>query len=104
MIDSNEINLHDAVLKKMEIDIINKTVVLSIDYYESADAVGRTELSLLFCGVSSVSNITDVNMLEDNVRAGNVSNWHPAGGDVPTYIYLVGGCISITAKSTRLVN
>lgn len=38
----NEIDLHDAVLKKMEIDVVNKTVVLSIDYYESADDTGRT--------------------------------------------------------------
>lgn len=104
MININEIDLHDAILKKMEINVIDKTVILSVDFYESSDAARRTELSLLFCDVSSVSNIVDIDMLKDNIRSGNVSYWHLANGEIPTYIYLLSGCISVTAKSISLIN
>lgn len=104
MISLNDIDLHDAVLKKIDINVSDGTVTLSIDYFESADSVRRTELLLLFSEVSAISNIVDVSMLKDNARSGNVGYWHLAGGEVPTYIYLVGGCISITAKSASVIN
>lgn len=100
----DEIELHDALLKKIVTDLEAKVITITFEYYETSDDSKRKEISAVFEKVSSISHIADFKMLSKNATAGNVSYWHPSTGNVPTYIYLTGGCIAVTAEKLRILS
>ncbi len=104
MIDADQVELHDALLKKIDIDLEVNVVTITFEYYETPDDSKRKEISVVFEKVSSISKIADFEMLSKNAFAGNVSYWHPSSGSVPTYIYLTGGCIAIAAEKLRVLS
>ncbi len=97
MNDAQEIELHDAILKTMTTHFAARTVHISLDYYADSDCAKRRELSLLFEGVSSISQISDLERLQQNAFAGNVNYWRAGDGGTPGYLYLTDGCIAIAA-------
>ncbi|WP_157778542.1 hypothetical protein [Massilia violaceinigra] len=102
MNDVDEIELHDALLKSMETDFLAKTVKITVGYYANPDDSKRKEIVIVFEGVESISQISDLDQLQKNAFAGNVNYWRPNDGGMATYIYLTDGCIAITAKKITL--
>jgi hypothetical protein len=104
MIDVETIELHDALLKKMDIDYAAKTAKIDLEYYESRDDSKRKPLSIMFEGVKSFSQISNFGRLLKNASAGNVNYWHPYQNGDETFIYLSDGCIAITASKITALN
>lgn len=98
-----KIELHDAVLLKLDVDYKSKIVKIDLDSYESCDSSVRRSVTLVFNGVESVSHVCDLESLERNAGAGNVSYWHPMPGSGATYVYLVDGLIAIRHKGISLM-
>lgn len=99
--DLGSIELHDALLKKLEIDYVRNAAVVGIEFYESPDASSRKSALITFDGVRSISKICDLERMQKNARAGNINYWAPTRGKGTTYIYLVDGCMAITAQAVR---
>lgn len=97
MNDVQEIELHDAIVKTMTTDFAARTIHILLDYYAGSDTPKRRELSLLFEGVTSISQISDLERLQQNAFAGNVNYWRAGDRGTPGYIYLTDGCIAIAA-------
>lgn len=97
----DKIELHDAQLKSMHVDYVAKSVTVNLEYYKSEEDSKRKAAAVVFEKVETVSQIGDLEKLQDNARAGNVVFWHPANGSGTTEIYLTGGILAITAKKVR---
>ena len=91
-----DLELHDSLIKELNIDFRRKIVTLMIDFYPTDSTKIRSPLELTFSNVESMSGLYDFYSLDKNSFAGNISYWHP--GDT-TYIYLSDGCISIKSKN-----
>lgn len=97
------VELHDAVLRNTAIDYMNKTVEIELEFYASSDDPSRRAMSIVFEGVKSISQISNMDRLEQSSSAGNINYWLPeqhSGGT--TYIYLSDGCIEIKANGISL--
>lgn len=99
MLAIDAIEMHDALLKNMRVDHPGKKVTIDFDFYQSTDDRARSPLSITFDAVESLSHIADLKRMQANAFAGNVNYWVPSSGPGTTYIYLVDGCIAITAGS-----
>ncbi len=98
-----EIDLHDALIKEITIDVLSKNIIFLIDAYLETQSASRTPLKIRFEKMSSLSNIINFNNLEENAFAGHINYWAPAKSmSEPTYIYLTGGCISIIAEKIAI--
>ena len=98
----DNIELHDAVVESVNIDFLAASITMRIAYYPNAESRQRSEAQLTFENVDSVSQIADLARLRQNRSAGNINYWRPSNADGVTYIYLVDGCIAVTAKTVRL--
>jgi len=96
--DHSGIELHDARLVSVTTDYVARRVVVAIDYYPNPNASVRVPASIQFNGVSRFNELSDLDELQSNAAAGNISYWVPAIDSGTTYIYLVRGLIGITAK------
>jgi hypothetical protein len=103
MVNVDDIELHDALLKKIDTDFVAKTVKIAFEYYVSHEDSKRTTISIVFDGVESISQISDLNRLQKNAFGGNVNYWRPNGSGGATYIYLTDGCILITAEKISVL-
>jgi hypothetical protein len=65
-----EIELHDALLKSMVVDYAAKSVTIGVDYYESNDVRERKPALIIFDGVESISQVSNLIALEKNTFAG----------------------------------
>ena len=97
------INLHDAQISGARIDYSKRTVAFELAFYKSEQAPRRTRAVLRFDGVSALSHIADFARLADNFKFGHVQYWVPESGRGTTFIYLMDGAISITAKRARMI-
>ncbi|WP_134188065.1 hypothetical protein [Methylosinus sp. sav-2] len=97
------IELHDALLKKIEIDIMSSTVVIYIEYYHYAINNSRIPARITLSGVSSITGLLNLHSINKNSWAGNINYFAQASSDSPFYLYLVEGCIAICAESVDLV-
>jgi hypothetical protein len=97
--DLDEIELHDALLKHIHIDYVSSTVIINIHFYKEDTSRNREEIIIRFNQVESISQICNFNDLQKNAFAGHVNYWIASNGYGTTYIYLVNGCIAITAAS-----
>jgi hypothetical protein len=98
-----DINLHDAQISAVRIDYSKRTVSFDLAFYESEEAPRRTRAVLQFEGVVALSHMADFERLADNFKSGHVQYWVPQPGHGTTFIYLMDGAISITARRTRMV-
>lgn len=98
MEELNEIELHDALLEKVDINYLAKTVTAHVVFYVDSQASARQHATIVFHCVESISTICNLQELEKNLFAGHISYWVPAGAGKPTYIYLAAGCVAIVAE------
>lgn len=97
MVDMNEIELHDALLKSMNVDYVSRVATVAVDFYRESNSRVRDRATIRFDGVESISQICDFDFLQKNSFAGNINYWSPAKGKGITFIYLTDGCIAIAA-------
>jgi hypothetical protein len=97
----DKIELHDALLKSMAVDYAARSITISVDVYKNKDERGRIPALIVFNGVDSLSQLTDLKELKEHTFAGHISYWRPAKTNGTTYIYLATGCIAITAKKVQ---
>lgn len=91
-----DVDLHDAVVAHINLDVESRILEVHINYYGGGER-DRKPAIIRFSKVISVSNVLDLEALRDNSSAGNINYWAPVQGGV-TYIYLVNGCIAILAE------
>ncbi len=96
------IELHDAVIESLNVNFSAASVTMLIAYYASPENQQRIRAKLSFENVKSISQIADFARLRDNAGAGNINYWRPGDTGNATYIYLVDGCIVVTAGIVRL--
>jgi hypothetical protein len=95
----DKFELHDAIIQRTAIDYPKKTVQIDLAFYpEPVNAKTRSDASILFEGVRSISHSAEFEHLSDNAKAGNINYWAPASKSGVTFIYLVNGVISIDAR------
>jgi hypothetical protein len=97
----DKIDLHDAVLRSVAVDIPKRTVTLNISAYRSGQSPKREPAEIRFSGVRSIVNTSDFDQLLDNASAGNVNAWYPVT-DGTTHIHLIHGLISVDARRVQL--
>lgn len=97
-----EIELHDALLKNTVINYVSKTIEIQLELYLNTNDTSRKSLSVVFEGVESISQMSDLDKLEQNAFAGNINYWLPEQSSGTTYIYLTDGCIAIKAANILL--
>lgn len=101
MTDLNAIELHDALLVSLSINYLAKTMAIRVEFYKDAALDShRQPAQIIFEGVGSISHTGDLDALQDNSSAGNISYWSPNPGGT-TYIYLVNGSIAVRAETAR---
>ncbi|MDP5239203.1 hypothetical protein Q9Q94_06665 [Uliginosibacterium sp. 31-16] len=101
----DSIELHDAVLKGMEINVATDTISISLDYYPNGNnSRQRCPANIRFEGVSQHSQIADFAELKSNARAGNIVSWAPSPTQGTTFIYLARGLISVTAQLCHFIS
>jgi hypothetical protein len=102
MSELDKIELHDALINSVKIDFEAGSVAIDIAYYASAESRQRVPAVLLFEGVESISQTLSMARVRQNAAAGNINYWVPSDGSGTTYIYVVDGCVVVTAKSVSL--
>lgn len=97
------IELHDALLKSMNVDYEFNKLTIELDFYENSNDAHRKAASIIFYGVKSLAGVCNLERLQDNAKAGNVNYWVPGQAGDTTYVYLVDGCLAISAKTVEVV-
>jgi len=103
-IDFADIELHDARLISVSADYRRCKVVVLIEYYPTSNASSRVPATIRFDGVTHFNEIIDLEDLQSNAAAGNISYWIPSEGSGTTYIHLARGLISIAASTLVFVS
>lgn len=94
--DIQKLELHDAIISNIEVNLGSISVLLKCYLHEGSDK--RIDLRINFSGVRSCGVSMDHVSLENNARSGNVNYWIPKNNGT-TYIYLMDGCINIDSKN-----
>jgi hypothetical protein len=98
-----EFDLHDAQLLRMSSDYAARTATVEIAYYPNpVNAKRRKKASVVFEGVTKISQVIDLDHLADHANAGNVMSWEPSAKPGQSFIYLVGGVLAVTARSVSV--
>lgn len=98
----DSIELHDALITKMDVDFSAKIVRVFLEAYKTKESRVRAPATLEFTDVESMSNICDLGRLSQRTSGGNVNYWVPGPREGTTYVYLVDGCFAIKAKTVRV--
>ncbi|MGY4535284.1 hypothetical protein ACVW0Y_004437, partial [Pseudomonas sp. TE3786] len=104
MKDINEIELHDGNLMGVNLNPIDGTLIIDLDYYPADGSGERIRAKLMFTGVAHVSQILDFKAMQDHAGFGNISYWVTGESPGVTYIYLARGLISINSKTVEFVS
>jgi len=99
----DEVELHDAILTSSVTDYDQQTVAIGVKYYKGPEDRDRSSAKLLFESVSAFHQIVDLDVMKENLFAGQVNHWRPATNGGTTYIYLVDGCLAITSRTIKLL-
>ena len=86
MSELDEIELHDGLIKCVNIDFEAGSVAIYLTYYSGPDSRQRVAAALFFEGVESISQTLSVTDVRKNVAAGNINYWVP--GDVGGVTYI----------------
>ena len=98
----DSIEMHDALIIRMDIKYAEKVVSIDVELYTQSDRRVREKRSIVFDGVRSISQISDLNAIGKNAFAGNINYWVPGKDGSTTFIYLTDGCIAIEAQTVRV--
>lgn len=101
--DLQKLELHDAELLSVTMDVQRGTVELRLAYYPDAQARERVVGTLRFNGVRRFNQIIDLDQLRDHARAGNVSYWVTGESPGVSHIYLARGLVEVAAGSVEMV-
>lgn len=101
-IDLDNVNLHDATLVSVEMRCEVLALTLHVMFYPVETLRSRQRASICFEGVSQFSMFSDLAQILDNSKAGNISGWRVGRSGGTTYIYLLEGCIAVTADRVSL--
>ena len=100
---TEHLNLHDALLKTMHVDYVARVARIELEFYANDANAARKWLAIDFHGVSVITQTVDLDALKEHEFAGTISDWKPADGPGPTYLYLPTGCVSITCDKLGIV-
>ena len=100
--DISQLELHDANLLGVTLDPVARTVEVKLAYYPSEQSSKRVLGTLRFSGVSHFNQLSDLELLEQHAKFGNVSQWVCGESSGASYIYLARGLIAVTATSVEL--
>ncbi|HEY2661800.1 MAG TPA: hypothetical protein VGI79_18915 [Caulobacteraceae bacterium] len=92
------VELQDAVLESVAFDVVAKHGEIRLQFYRNSTDNFRVPARISFSDVQNFSMIGNVSELEANAGPGNVSYWRQSDRD--TAIYLVDGCVLVTAGRT----
>jgi hypothetical protein len=101
--DLSKLELHDANLLGVTLDPVARIVEVKLAYYASEQLSERVMGTLRFSGVSHFNQLSDLDLLEQHSKFGNVSQWVSGESLGASYIYLARGLIAITATSVELI-
>lgn len=96
-----KIDFHDAHIKELKTDYMKQSVSIAVDYYVSEKAAKRKKGLILFEGVESFSENSNLKELKLHEFAGTVSYLRTSGNS--TSIYLAAGCITIIAENSYFI-
>lgn len=99
-----KINLHDAILESVGIDVINRILRVCINRYVSDDSPARVQSTVEFRNVQSFSGVLDLMALASHAWAGNVEDWDPSTGFGLSYLYFARGAFSIYSDEPVVVD
>lgn len=110
MTSIEDLNWHDGILEGITLALgakvkVAKDLTVAVSIYPAPDAKARNFLQLDFKDVACVLINCDLNELEDNKNAGNISNGYVKknnSGMRVFRLYLVDGYIEITYGSVIL--
>lgn len=103
MNDLERIELHDGVLKNINVDFVLQEISITCNIYLSNEATEKTPIEIKFEGVESISKIVNLLNLKNNSSAGNINYWVLSSSSKgTTYIYLSDGCIAISANKISI--
>ncbi|WP_369935923.1 hypothetical protein [Xanthomonas tesorieronis] len=102
--DLSQLELHDASLLAVALDPVARTVIVKLAYYPSGDSPERVAGTLQFSGVTHFNQLSDLELLEQHAKFGNVSQGIFGESAGTSYIYLARGLISVTASSVEFTN
>lgn len=97
----DSIELHDAVIKGWSVDFESGVVRVEVAFFPDSKSAQRVPVCLVFEEVTSMSDILDLKKARSSRVSGNVNYWMPNECGT-TYIYLIDGCVAITAKTVRI--
>ena len=95
----DSIELHDALIKKLEVDFVGQKVNIECDYYESQNDSKRKTILITFNQVENIASILNIKEIFNSSWAGHIAYWSPMELHGTTYINFVSGCLSVLAKS-----
>lgn len=87
-------DLHDALLKRICIDMLSRTVEIEMEYYASVDDRNRRPGVLCLEGVGTFSAILGLLALESHAKFGNFVSWVPSAHG-HGYLQFANGCIQV---------
>jgi len=90
-------SIHDALLKDMSVDYVNRIITLNIECYKYVADKARIAGSLIFEDVELFSETCNINELHDHTFTGHV-NYLKQTNETTVCLYLVVGAISITSR------
>lgn len=100
----SQLELHDANLLRVTLDPVARTVEIRLAYYGSSDSRERIQGVLRFGGVSRFNQLTDLVLIEEHSRFGNVSQFVTGEQPGVSHLYLARGLIEIAAVSAEFVS
>ena len=95
----NDWNGHDALIESIAINLLKKSVVIRLLAYPDEHSKDRKPIELTFLDVETVTTSADLESIADNAFAGTVNHWHLAERPGTSFIYLVEGYITVTART-----
>ncbi|WP_159094758.1 hypothetical protein [Stenotrophomonas sp. ESTM1D_MKCIP4_1] len=98
----NDVDLHDAIVQRIDIDILAGVITVDVSFYEALESKQRKLGVIKFQGVRNSSLVLDFISLLDNSRSGNVNSWDPAALGGNSNIRMLDGYISIGSTKVEL--
>lgn len=99
-----KVNLHDAKLESVDIDVAHRKLRIHINRYVSDDSSKRVQSAVEFGNVLSFSGVVDLIELASNAWAGNVEDWEPSTGFGLSQVYFARGVFSIYSDEPVIVD
>jgi hypothetical protein len=90
-----DLELHDAIIKRIDVDVAKRSIDIAMEVYPEPSASVRHPAILRFENVVQSTLNFNFAELALNESAGNVGYWRPSNGPGLTYIYLIDGMLAI---------